>query len=80
MTSSRGDDQDPTGLPPGRGAPVRDRRVLAILALVVVAVLIANVASALLPGVDSALAGAPVIMALLVVATAFVLVRLLRQG
>ena len=57
----------------------RDRRVLLLLALLVLVVLVVNVVSALVPGMDGALASAPIIVVILVVGTAFVLVRSLRR-
>lgn len=60
---------------------VRDRRVLLILALVVVAVLGVNVVSALVPGMDGFLAKVPVLAIVLVTGTLVVLLRaLVRRG
>jgi hypothetical protein len=68
----------------GPGAPgdrrVTDRRVLGLLSAVVVLVLAANVVSALVPGLDEALAGLPLVVVLLVVVTGAVLLRVLRGG
>lgn len=67
---------------PGPGpANVRDRRVLLVLALVVVAVLGLNVVSALVPGMDGFLAKVPVLAIVLIAGTLGVLVRsLARRG
>lgn len=59
----------------GRQGGVRDRDVVAVMALVVVAVLAFNVASAMIPGMDGLLSGAPVLVLVLIVSTAAVLVR-----
>jgi hypothetical protein len=68
---------------PGRAAHDRaapaDRRVVALIALLVLAVLVVNVASALLPGIDAALASLPIVMVLLVVGTLLVLGRTIRR-
>ena len=61
---------------PGR---VRDRDVVVLLTGVVVGVLAANLLSAAVPGLDQVLAGAPVLVLLLLGATALVLVRALRR-
>ena len=57
------------------GSPrsVRDRDVLLLMALVVVAVLAFNLASALVPGLDQLLSSAPLLVLALVVATVGVL-------
>jgi hypothetical protein len=60
------------------GAP-RDRRVVIVIAVLVVAILVINVASALLPGVDGALASMPIVVAILVGGTIVILVRALRS-
>ncbi len=57
----------------GPGDRVRDRRVLALLAGCVLVVLGADVLSALVPGLDPLVAGAPVLVVVLVVATVGVL-------
>ena len=60
---------------------VRDRRVLLLLALVVATVLGADVASALIPGMDRFLAGVPLVVIVLIAGTLGVLVRsLARRG
>ena len=53
----------------------RDRRVVLLLAGLVALVLVVNVVSAFVPGMDVALATAPVIVFILVVGTVLVLVR-----
>lgn len=58
---------------------VADRRVLGLIAALVVVVLVLNVVSAFVPGMDGALAGVPVVMAILAVGTVFILVRALRR-
>lgn len=57
------------------GSPrdVRDRDVLLLMALVVAVVLAANVASAVIPGMDGVMAGLPILMVVLVVGTGAVL-------
>lgn len=57
----------------------RDRRVLMIIAALVVAVLAINVISAFVPGMDGALASLPLVVLLLVVGTLVVLVRSVRR-
>lgn len=70
------------GQAPGSApAPVRDRRVLLVLALVVAVVLGVNVASALVPGMDGFLAKVPVLAIVLIAGTLGILVRsLARRG
>jgi hypothetical protein len=58
---------------------VADRRVLGLIMALVVVVLVLNVVSAVVPGMDGALAGAPVIMAILAGGTVLILVRALRH-
>ncbi len=59
----------------------RDRRVVLLIAALAAGVLLASVASALLPGADGALAAMPVVVLVLVVGTVLVLVRsLLGRG
>lgn len=58
---------------------VADRRVLGLIAALVVVVLVLNVVSAFVPGMDGALAGVPVVMAILAVGTVLILVRALRR-
>jgi hypothetical protein len=58
---------------------VADRRVAMLIALLVVAVLVLNVISAIVPGMDGALASAPIIVGLLVVGTLLVLARAVRR-
>jgi hypothetical protein len=60
------------------GSGVRDRQVILLMAGVVVAVLLLNVASAIVPGMDWVLAVTPVILVLLVAITGYVLYRALR--
>lgn len=52
---------------------MRDRDVLLLMALVVAVVLIANVASAVIPGMDRVMAGLPILVIVLVVGTGVVL-------
>jgi len=56
----------------------RDRRVVLAIGLLVAGLLAASVVSALVPGMDAALAAVPVVIGLLVVGTVVVLVRSLR--
>lgn len=58
---------------------VADRRVVGLIALLVVVVLVLNVVSAFVPGMDGALASAPVVVAILVGGTVLVLGRALRR-
>ncbi len=60
-----------------RDAP-RDRRVVLIIGLIVVGLLAASVVSALVPGMDAALAAVPVIILVLVIGTVGVLARSIR--
>jgi hypothetical protein len=61
-----------------QGAP-RDRRVLLVMAVLVIAILAINVISAVVPGMDGALASMPIIVAVLVGGTLLILVRALRN-
>ncbi len=56
----------------------RDRRVMLIIGALVLGLLGASVVSALVPGIDATLAAAPIVIGILVVGTAFVLVRSVR--
>lgn len=58
---------------------VGDRRVLGLIGALVVVVLVLNVVSAFVPGMDGALASAPVVMAILAVGTVLILVRALKR-
>jgi len=60
------------------GSP-RDRRVVLLVAALVIAVLAVNVASALIPGFDGALASLPIVVLLLLVGTLLILARSLRR-
>jgi hypothetical protein len=60
------------------GAP-RDRRVLLIIAALVVGILLVNLVSALVPGLDGALAALPIVVLMLVVGTVVILARSLRR-
>jgi len=57
----------------------RDRRVVLVIALLVVAILVINVISALVPGMDGALASLPVVVLILVAGTLVILARTLRR-
>lgn len=56
-----------------------DRRVLLIVGALVIGLLLAGVLSALVPGIDAALAAVPLIIIVLVVGTVLVLVRSVRS-
>ena len=58
---------------------VADRRVVTLIGLLVVVVLVLNVLSAIVPGMDGALAAAPIVVAILVGGTLFVLARAVRR-
>ena len=58
---------------------VADRRVVGLIAVLVVVVLALNVVSAFVPGMDGALAALPVVLVILVAGTLLVLVRALRR-
>jgi hypothetical protein len=60
------------------GGTPQDRRVVVLIGLLVGAVLLASLVSALLPGVDAALASAPIIVTALVAGTVLVMARALR--
>ncbi len=60
------------------GSAPRDRRVVLLLAGLVLALLVVNVVSALVPGMDGALASAPIVVAILVIGTVVVLGRSIR--
>lgn len=60
------------------GAP-RDRRVFLLMAGLVVVILAINVASALLPGMDGALAAMPIVVAILATGTMLILARALLR-
>ena len=57
----------------------RDRRVVLLIALLVAAILVINVISALVPGMDGALASLPVVVLILVAGTLVILARTLRR-
>jgi len=58
---------------------VRDRDVLLLMAGLVAAVLATNVLSAVIPGMDAALARAPILVLLLLGGTAVVLAGVIRR-
>jgi len=60
------------------GAP-RDRRVVLVIGVLVAAILVVNIVSALVPGVDGALASLPIVVLILVVGTVLILARSLRR-
>lgn len=60
------------------GAP-RDLRVVLLMGLLVAAVLLVNLVSALLPGMDGALASAPIIVIGLAAGTVLIMLRSLRR-
>jgi hypothetical protein len=64
----------------GPSGVVRDRRVIAVLAIVVLVVLALDVASALVPGMDGFLAKVPVAVIVLVAGTGLVLWLALGRG
>ena len=57
----------------------RDRKVLLLLGVLVLAVLVVNVVSALVPGMDGALASMPIVVLLLVIVTVLILGRSIRS-
>jgi hypothetical protein len=59
---------------------VTDRQVVLLMAAVVVAVLVLNVLSAMVPGVDRILAVTPVLLVVLVVGTLYVLLGAVRRS
>ena len=59
------------------GTP-QDRRVVVLIGLLVAAVLLVSLVSALLPGVDGALASAPIVVIALVIGTVLVMARAVR--
>jgi hypothetical protein len=63
------------------GAPrhVRDREVVLLVGLLVVAVLVLNLVSGVLPGMDALLASAPVLIVGLVLVSGVVLLVTLRR-
>jgi hypothetical protein len=63
---------------PPQEAP-RDRRVALVIGLLVAAILVINVVSAIIPGMDGALASMPIVVAILVGGTIVILVRALRS-
>jgi hypothetical protein len=62
-----------------RPASPPDRRVVGLIAILVAIVLAINLISALVSGVDAALASLPIVVGLLVVGTVWVLLRALRR-
>lgn len=62
------------------GAP-RDRRVFLLIGALVVGILLVNLVSALVPGVDGMLAALPIVVLILIVGTVAILMRsLVRRG
>ena len=59
--------------------PPRDRRVVLLVAALVLAVLAINVVSALVPGFGGVLASLPIVVLLLLVGTLLILARSLRR-
>jgi hypothetical protein len=59
---------------------VRDRDVLLLLALVVLAVLAINLVSVIVPGLDQLLATVPVLVIVLVVVTGLVVAGVVRRS
>ena len=57
----------------------RDRRVVLLIGVLVVAILAINVISALVPGLDGAFASMPIVVLILVVGTLLILARTLRR-
>jgi len=68
----------PDDVGPSARAP-RDRRVLLLVAAMVVAILAINLVSALVPGMDGVLASLPVVVLILVAGTLLMLGRSLRR-
>lgn len=64
---------------PGQEGSPRDRRVVLLIALLVIVVLVINVVSAVVPGMDGALAGLPIVVAVLVAGTMLILARALLR-
>ena len=62
----------------GQTQAPRDRRVLLIVGAIVLGLLALSVVSALVPGMDAALAAVPVVIGILLVGTVVVLARSLR--
>ncbi len=60
------------------GSP-RDRRVALLVAVLVIAVLVVSIVSALIPGFDGALASLPIVVLLLLVGTVLLLARSLSH-
>lgn len=60
------------------GAP-RDRRVVLVIGALVAVIVVVNIISALVPGIDGALASLPIVVLILVVGTALILARSLRR-
>ena len=57
----------------------RDRKVVVLMAALVITVLAINVVSAVVPGMDGALAPMPIVVLILVVGTLLVLGRSIRR-
>jgi hypothetical protein len=58
---------------------VADRRVVGLIAVLVAIVLVLNIVSAFVPGMDGALASAPVIVGILIAGTLLILARAIRR-
>jgi hypothetical protein len=58
---------------------VADRRVVTLIGLLVVVVLVLNVLSAVVPGMDGVLAAVPIVVAILIGGTLLVLARAVRR-
>ena len=65
--------------PADRPGEPRDRRVVLLIAALVIGVLVVNVVSAIVPGMDGALASLPIVVVILVAGTLLVLARALRR-
>ena len=69
----------PTGPMSRSTGSARDRRVLAVLVAIVVSLLALNIVSALVPGMDAALAGLPIVGVVLVAGTLLVMSQVVRR-
>ena len=58
---------------------VADRRVVGLIAVLVVVILILNLVSAFVPGMDGALASAPIVVGILIGGTVLILARAVRR-
>lgn len=75
----RTDDPGPPDHAPHDRRVPADRRIILLVVVLVAAVLVVDVVSGLIPGIDGALASLPIVVLVLVVGTVVVFARSIRR-